>query len=103
MCFSYTLLQKQVFSTSKSTGALDKLPAYQQLKERIEGKNAEQQSDQLDKTPSNVRKTRLAFESSQLKVICLLSVMFVMSVFYGFTYVTRTLRITSSTPHWVPP
>ncbi|XP_021838457.1 uncharacterized protein [Spinacia oleracea] len=59
--------KKQVFSTSKSTGALDKLPAYQQLKERIEGKNAEQQSDQLDKTPSNVRKTRLAFESSQLK------------------------------------
>ncbi|KMS95490.1 hypothetical protein BVRB_007780 isoform A [Beta vulgaris subsp. vulgaris] len=59
--------KKQAFSTSKSTGALDKLPAYQHLKERLQGQDAEQQSDQSDKSPSNIRKMILAFESSPVK------------------------------------
>lgn len=57
---------KQAFSTSKSTGALDKLHAYQQLKDGFQEQDAEQQS-QLDQTPSNVKKMILAFESSPVK------------------------------------
>lgn len=59
---------KQAFSTSKSTGALDKLHAYQQLKDGFQEQDAEQQS-QLDQTPSNVKKMILAFESSPVKVV----------------------------------
>ncbi|XP_021751235.1 uncharacterized protein LOC110716891 isoform X2 [Chenopodium quinoa] len=58
--------KKQAFSTSKSTGALDKLPAYQQLKERIQGHNVEQQS-RSNKKPTNVRNLMLAIESSPVK------------------------------------
>ncbi|KAL2929981.1 Kinesin-related protein SMY1 [Bienertia sinuspersici] len=43
----------QAFSTSKSTGSLQKLAAYQHLKERDQGQEAEQQN-QLNKTPSKV-------------------------------------------------
>ncbi|XP_021747157.1 uncharacterized protein LOC110713007 isoform X1 [Chenopodium quinoa] len=58
--------KKQALSTSKSTGALDKFPAYQQLKERIQGQNVEQQR-RSNKTPTNVRKLMLAIESSPVK------------------------------------
>ncbi|CAO2823200.1 unnamed protein product [Amaranthus hypochondriacus] len=44
--------KKQGFTTSKSTEALNKLPTYQWMKERIQGRGIEQQN-QLDKKPSN--------------------------------------------------
>ncbi|KAL9242018.1 hypothetical protein vseg_016064 [Gypsophila vaccaria] len=59
--------KKQVFSSSKSTGALDKLPGYQRVKKEIRYQNEEQQS-RLDKPPSNVKNMVLAFESSPVKV-----------------------------------
>ncbi|KAK9705425.1 hypothetical protein RND81_07G056000 [Saponaria officinalis] len=62
----HSVPKKQAFSTSKSTGALDKLPDYQRVKKEIQQQNEEQQS-QLDKTPSSVKNMILAFESSPAK------------------------------------
>ncbi|XP_074269409.1 uncharacterized protein LOC141592575 isoform X3 [Silene latifolia] len=60
------LLLKQAFSTSKSTGALDKLPGYQRVKKEIQDQDGEQRN-QLDKTPMKVRNMIRAFESSPVK------------------------------------
>ncbi|KAH9614064.1 hypothetical protein KSS87_017635 [Heliosperma pusillum] len=57
---------KQAFSTSKSTGALDKLPGYQSVKKEIQDQDGEQRN-QLDKTPMNVKNMIRAFESSPVK------------------------------------